>query len=222
MPPQPGTAARPHPRGHQLRVRFAGGAICGHPARSRPSPRGEVLQLPARRNDPARWAHGVPGYRQVRYQAPVARHRGPLLRECHGSTWSTTSRWRPAPTPAVGAAEATRAPASLQPEPPTASLHVGTTVGELTELAPHAYQTRPGQRPAPASSLPLPPRCGRGDSSVTFALGPYDHRRPLVHRPHGGVFDLFGGAQGRATGASRPPTTRRAICTRAASCWPMG
>ena len=174
-------------RGHQLRVRFVGADQRTPlvPAEATGEIRNYLLG-----NDPKAWASQVPSYRQVRYQAP----------------------W-----PGIGARfyeneqreleydfelEAGADPALVQLKYDGASklslshdgrLHVGTSLGELTELAPRAYQPDPttGERRPVACRY----RLRAADSTVTFELGRYDHSRPLVIDPTV-QFSTYSGASG--------------------------
>jgi gliding motility-associated-like protein len=174
-------------RGHQLRVHFVGAD-----ARTPLVPAeatGEVRNY-LHGNDPAHWASGVPGYRQVRYQAPWpgigARFYENKQRqleydfelEAGADPARIKLKYDGATRLALGA---------------DGRLHVGTTLGELTELAPQAYQTDPasGERHAVACRY----RLRAQDSTVTFELGRYDRRRPLVIDPTV-LFSTYTGATG--------------------------
>jgi hypothetical protein len=162
-------------RGHQLRVHFVGADAATPlvPAEAT----GEVRNY-LHGNDPARWASGVPSYRQVRYQAPWPGI-GARFYENKQQQLEYDFELAAGADPALIRLKyngATRLGLS-----PDGRLHVGTTLGELTELSPKAYQTDPtsGERRAVACRY----RLRAQDSTVTFELGRYDHRRPLVIDP---------------------------------------
>jgi gliding motility-associated-like protein len=141
-------------------------------------------------NDPAHWASGVPSYRQVRYQAPwpgigarfYENKRQQLEYDFELEAGADPARIK------LKYDGATRLALSAD-----GRLHVGTTLGELTELAPQAYQTDPasGERRAVACHY----RLRTQDSTVTFELGRYDRRRPLVIDPTV-QFSTYTGATG--------------------------
>ena len=184
--PTPAQAAAPV-RGHQLRVRFVG-ANAATPLLPGQAT-GEVRNY-LHGNDPAQWASAVPSYRQVRYQAPWP---GVAARFYENATQHLEYDFEVA-----AGADASRV--QLQYEGATSlvlsadgQLHVGTSVGELTELLPHAYQLDPasGARRAVACRYRLAPAGAR----VSFELGAYDHGRPLVIDPTV-VFSTYSGARG--------------------------
>jgi len=173
--------------GHQLRVRFVGADAATPLLPSRAT--AEVRHY-LHGADPAQWASAVPSYRQVRYEAPWP---GVAARFYENATQHLEYDFEVA-----AGAEASRV--QLRYEGAThltlsadGQLHVGTTVGELTELAPHAYQLDPasGARQAVACRYRLAPAAGL----VSFELGAYDHGRPLVIDPTV-IFSTYSGAKG--------------------------
>ncbi len=195
--PTPKTAAPV--RGHQLRVRFVEADTSAALEPTRPS--GEVRHY-LHGTDPARWATAVPGFRQVRYAAPWP---GIGARFYENATQHLEYDFE-----VSAGADPNRV--RLRYEGPSSlrlsadgQLHVGTSVGELTELRPHAYQTDPatGQRQPVACRYRLRPvatATGRteltgADGEVSFELGRYDHARPLVIDPTV-IFSTYSGAQG--------------------------
>jgi hypothetical protein len=174
-------------RGHQLRVRFAGAAA---DTRLQPSEATAEVRNYLHGNDPAHWASGVPSYRQVRYQAPWP---GIGARFYENATQHLEYDFEVA-------AGADPSRIQLRYEGATAltlsadgQLHVGTSVGGLTELAPRAYQLNPatGERLAVACRYQL----DEASATVSFVLGDYNHRRPLVIDPTV-LFSTYSGAKG--------------------------
>ena len=174
-------------RGHQLRVHFVGADAATPlvPAEAT----GEVRNY-LHGNDPAHWASGVPGYRQVRYQAPWPGI-GARFYENKQQQLEYDFELEAGANPTLiklkydGASRLTLTS--------DGRLHIGTTLGELTELVPRAYQTDPasGERHAVACHY----RLRAQDSTVTFELGRYDHQRPLVIDPTV-LFSTYSGATG--------------------------
>jgi hypothetical protein len=162
-------------RGHQLRVRFVGADVTTPlvPAEAT----GEAYNY-LQGNDPARWAKGVPSYRQVRYQAPWP---GIGARFYENKQQQIEYDFEVAAGANASLVKLKYQGASSLRLGTDGRLHVGTTVANLTELAPQAYQTDP------ATGQPQPVAChyrlNSADSTVTFALGQYDHSRPLVIDP---------------------------------------
>ncbi len=174
-------------RGHQLRVHFVGADTRTPlvPAEAT----GEVRNY-LHGNDPAHWASGVPSYRQVRYQAPwpgigarfYENKRQQLEYDFELEAGADPTRIKLKYDGATKLALST-----------DGRLHVGTTLGELTELAPQAYQTDPasGER----RTVDCRYRLHTQDSTVTFELGRYDRHRPLVIDPTV-LFSTYSGATG--------------------------
>jgi hypothetical protein len=174
-------------RGHQLRVRFVGADVATPlvPAETT----GETYNY-LQGNDPAHWAKGVPSYRQVRYQAPWPGI-GARFYENKQQQLEYDFELAAGANPAL--VKLKYQGASSLRLGADGRLHVGTTVANLTELAPQAYQTDP------ATGQPQPVAChyrlNAADSTVTFALGQYDHSRPLVIDPTV-QFSTYTGAMG--------------------------
>jgi hypothetical protein len=141
-------------------------------------------------NDPAHWASAVPSYRQVRYQAPWP---GIAARFYENETQHLEYDFEVAAGADASRVQLRYEGASSLTLSADGQLHVGTTVGALTELAPHAYQLDPatGQHQAVACRYRLRPEAAQ----VSFELGAYDHRRPLVIDPTV-VFSTYSGAKG--------------------------
>jgi hypothetical protein len=174
-------------RGHQLQVHFVG-ADASTPLVPVEAT-GEIRNY-LHGNDPAHWASGVPSYRQVRYQAPWPGI-GARFYENKQQQLEYDFELAAGADPALIQLQydgATRLTLS-----PDGRLHVGTTLGEITELSPKAYQTDPatGERRAVACRY----RLHTEDATVTFELGRYDHRRPLVIDPTV-LFSTYTGATG--------------------------
>ena len=174
-------------RGHQLWVRFEG-ARADAPLQPAQGTTGAHNYLSG--NDPARWAKGVAGYRQVSYQQPWP---GIDVRLYENATQHLEYDMELA-------AGADPALVRLRYEGATSlgvsadgQLHVGTTVGDLTELRPQAYQRDPasGERLPVACAYKLDPE----ENIVSFELGDYDHGRPLIIDPTV-VFSTYSGALG--------------------------
>jgi hypothetical protein len=174
-------------RGHQLRVRFVGADVATPLVPTEAT--GEVSNY-LQGNDPAYWAKGVPSYRQVRYQAPWP---GIGARFYENTQQQLEYDFELAAGANPSLVKLKYQGASSLRLGGDGRLHVGTTVGNLTELAPQAYQTNPttGQRQPVACHY----RLNTADSTVTFALGQYDHSRPLVIDPTV-QFSTYTGAYG--------------------------
>ncbi|MGI4760772.1 MAG: gliding motility-associated C-terminal domain-containing protein [Janthinobacterium lividum] len=174
-------------RGHQLRVRFVGADATTPlvPAQAT----GEVRNY-LHGNDPARWASAVPSYRQVRYQAPWP---GVAARFYENETQHLEYDFEVAAGADASRVQLRYEGASSLTLSADGQLHVGTSVGALTELAPHAYQVdrATGQRQPVACRY----RLRAEESLVSFELGAYDHRRPLVIDPTV-IFSTYSGARG--------------------------
>jgi hypothetical protein len=173
-------------RGHQLRVRFVGADAATPLVPTQAT--GEVRNY-LHGSDPSQWARAVPGYRQVRYQAPWP---GVAAR-----FYENAARRLEYDFEVAAGADASRVQlryegASHLTLSADGQLHVGTSVGDITELAPRAYQLGPGgQRQPVACRYRL-----RADSAqVSFELGAYDHRRALIIDPTV-VFSTYSGARG--------------------------
>jgi hypothetical protein len=174
-------------RGHQLRVRFVGADATTPlvPAQAT----GEVRNY-LHGNDPSRWASAVPSYRQVRYQAPWP---GISARFYENATQHLEYDFEVAAGADPHRVQLHYEGASSLTLSADGQLHVGTSVGALTELMPHAYQVAPatGARQAVACRY----RLRAEEAQVSFELGAYDHARPLVIDPTV-VFSTYSGAKG--------------------------
>ena len=173
-------------QGHQLRVRFVGADVTTPLAPARAT--GEVRNY-LHGNDPGRWASAVPSYRQVRYQAPWP---GIAARFYENATQHLEYDFEVAAGADANRVQLRYEGTSSLTLSADGQLHVGTSVGNLTELAPHAYQVdaATGQRQAVACRY----RLRTEDARVSFELGTYDHTRPLVIDPTV-VFSTYSGAQ---------------------------
>ncbi len=185
LPPLP--AANSQIRGHQLQVRFVG-ADAATPLV--PTEATGMARNYLHGNDPAHWAQAVPGYRQVRYQAPWPGISAKFY-ENQKQQLEYDFELAAGADPRLVKLKY-EGPTQLEVSP-DGRLHVGTSVGELTELAPQAYQLDA------ASGQPRPVACHYrlhlADSTVTFELGRYDHARPLVIDPTV-QFSTYSGAHG--------------------------
>jgi hypothetical protein len=178
-------------RGHQLRVRFVGADAATPLVPTQAT--GEVRNY-LHGSDPSQWARAVPSYRQVRYQAPWP---GIAARFYENATQHLEYDFELAAGADPRRVQLRYEGASSLTLSADGQLHVGTTVGALTELAPHAYQLDPatGQRQAVACRYRL-----RADEQlVSFELGAYDHGRPLVIDPTV-LFSTYSGARGNNWG----------------------
>ncbi|MGI4875556.1 MAG: gliding motility-associated C-terminal domain-containing protein [Janthinobacterium lividum] len=174
-------------RGHQLRVRFVGADLATPLV---PAEATGQVQNYLQGNDPAAWAHNVPSYRQVRYQAPWP---GVGARFYENSRQQLEYDFEVAAGADAAQVQLRYDGASSLSLGDDGRLHVGTTLGELTELAPQAYQLDP--RSGARQPVACHYRLRLADSTVTFALGRYDHRRPLVIDPTV-QFSTYSGATG--------------------------
>jgi hypothetical protein len=173
--------------GHQVRVRFVGADLGTSlvPAEAT----GEVFNY-LQGNDPAHWAKGVTSYRQVRYQAPWP---GIGVRFYENAKQQLEYDFELAADADPTLVKLKYEGASRLGLSRDGRLHIGTTVGDLTELAPQAYQTDAvtGERQPVACHY----RLHAQDSTVTFELGRYDHHRPLTIDPTV-QFSTYTGARG--------------------------
>ena len=161
-------------KGHALRVEFV-----------RPDAHATLLaeeQTPGRRHylrgaDPARWAGNVAAYRQLRYQE-LWPGTDLVLRENDAHQLEYDVRLAAGADPGRVRLRYAGATA-LRLDPGTGQLVVETSAGPLTEQRPTAWQDDPatGRRQPVACAFRL-----RGQE-VSFALGRYDRRRPLVIDP---------------------------------------
>lgn len=174
-------------RGHQLRVRFVGADAATPllPTGATPEVRNYLHG-----NDPAHWARAVPGYRQVRYQAPWP---GVGARFYENATQHLEYDFEVAAGASADRIQLRYEGATSLALSADGQLHVGTSVGDITELLPRAYQldAATGERQPVACRYQL----RAADATVSFGLGRYDHRRPLIIDPTV-VFSTYSGAKG--------------------------
>jgi len=184
--PTPAEAVAPV-QGHQLRVRFEG-ADAATPLL--PSQATAEVRNYLHGADPAQWAQAVPSYRQVRYQAPWP---GVAARFYENATQHLEYDFEVAAGAVASQVQLRYEGATSLTLSADGQLHVGTSVGELTELAPHAYQLDPatGARQPVACRY----RLATAEARVSFELGAYDHSRPLVIDPTV-IFSTYSGAKG--------------------------
>jgi RHS repeat-associated protein len=205
MLPRPGEQVRDVPY-RALRMAFVGATPATTPRGEAPLP-GTTSYLLG--NDPARWRHALPSYAGVVYSqlypgidlhytgdggllkrsytlAPGAdpsrirwRYTGAaeLRLDASGNLSATLPLPTPSPTATAQLGSPTRAITALLATPvPTATAVL--TPSTLVEHAPVAWQDVDGQR------VPVAVRYVIGqDGSVGFALGAYDHTRPLTIDP---------------------------------------
>ncbi len=184
--PDPDPAAEGSIRGHQLRVHFVGADATTPLAPAQAT--GEVRNY-LHGNDPSRWASAVPSYRQVRYQAPWP---GIAARFYENATQRLEYDFEVAPGADASRVQLRYEGATSLALSADGQLHVGTSVGSLTELAPHAYQldATTGERQPVACRY----RLRAADARVSFELGTYDSTRPLIIDPTV-IFSTYSGAQ---------------------------
>jgi hypothetical protein len=159
-------------RGHALRVSFEGATA--QPTLRGAEPTGETRNY-FRGNDPARWARRVPGFGQVHYGEVWP---GIALKFYENASQQLEYDFQLAPQ-----ADPTRVVLRydgadglrLDGE---GRLHIATSVGAITELAPRAWQTdAAGRRQSVACRYVL------ATNNVSFRLGKYDKSRPLTIDP---------------------------------------
>ncbi|MVN78382.1 PKD domain-containing protein [Hymenobacter sp. HMF4947] len=174
-------------RGHQLRVRFVG-ADAATPLL--PADATTEVRNYLHGNDPAHWASAVPSYRQVRYQAPWP---GVGARFYENATQHLEYDFEVAAGASADRIQLRYEGATSLTLSADGQLHVGTSVGDITELMPQAYQldAATGARQPVACRYQL----RSADATVSFTLGRYDHRRPLIIDPTV-VFSTYSGAKG--------------------------
>ena len=174
-------------RGHQLWVRFEG-ARDAAPLQAVQATTGTHNYLSG--NDPARWAPAAAGFRQVSYQQPWP---GIDVRLYENATQHLEYDMELAAGADPSRVRLRYEGATSLQVSADGQLHVGTTVGDLTELHPQAYQQDPasGARQPVACAYRLDPE----ENIVSFELGAYDHARPLVIDPTV-IFSTYSGALG--------------------------
>ena len=177
-------------RGHQLQVRFVGADTTTALLPASPT---TVVRNYLHGNDPAHWASGVRGYRQVRYAAPWP---GVGIKFYENGVQNLEYDFELAAGANAALVQLRYEGASSLRLSADGQLHVGTTLGELTELAPIAYQSGPSGTQQPVACHY---RLDAATGTVSFALGRYDHGRPLVIDPRV-IFSTYSGARGNNWG----------------------
>jgi gliding motility-associated-like protein len=182
----PRTQGGPHVRigGHAYSVSFVG-------ANARPEVRGEQPTGEQFNyflgNDKSRWASGVPAYTDVRYQQLYPGtdlrfySRGPVMEyDFELAAGADAGRIK------------LRYEGQESLQVVDGALHIGTSVGRVTEQKPFAYQVINGRRVAVPCQYVLEPR-----HTVSFGLPKgYDHSKPLVIDPVL-VYSTYSGATAR-------------------------
>ncbi|WP_210514652.1 DUF7948 domain-containing protein [Hymenobacter terricola] len=176
----------PHPRGEARPA--PGGQLASHALRVEFVNPGKALALLAedatptrqhylRGSDPARWATDARAFRQLRYQQ-LWPGTDLVLKENAAHELEYDLLLAPGANPHRPRLRYAGADA-LRLDPATGNLLVQTSAGVLTERQPRAWQTDPatGHPQAVACAFQL-----RG-TEVSFRLGDYDRRRPLVIDP---------------------------------------
>jgi gliding motility-associated-like protein len=167
----PAAGSLPRIGGHAYSVSFVGANA--RPEVSGEQPTGEHLNY-FLGNDESRWARNVPAFTDVRYQQLYPGtdlrfySRGPVMEYDFEL---------------AAGADAARIKLRYEGQESLAvvdgALHIGTSVGRVTEQKPYAYQVIDGHRVAVPCRYVLGPQ-----HTVSFALPKgYDHRLPLVIDP---------------------------------------
>ncbi|HEX8427686.1 gliding motility-associated C-terminal domain-containing protein [Hymenobacter sp.] len=159
-------------KAHGLRVLFEGGA-------AQPTLRTETQTTEVRNylrgNDPKRWAHNVPGFRQLRYAEiwpGIGAHFYENKRQQLEYDFELAAGANPAAIQLrYDGAEALTLTAE-------GSLEIRTSVGVLRELAPKAWQTD-----AAGHRQPVPCAYVLEGRTVHFRLGPYNRQQALTIDP---------------------------------------
>ena len=168
-----GAAGAPQPdvRGHALRLRFAGAG----PATIAPETRTAEHRSYFRGADPAHWAADVPGYRSLHYEGLWP---GISARFYENQTQQLEYDFVLAPGADAAAIGLRHEGANALTLDEAGNLAVATSVGTVVERAPQAWQPDAAGR-----HQAVPCRYVLANGTVRFALGPYDHSRPLVIDP---------------------------------------
>lgn len=187
--------SRPHPRpgttdsstfqprrGHAYRVYLDGANEEARPTGHQPT---SLLRNYFQGSNPATWASNVLSFGEVAYEQ-LYPHISLRLYENAQQQLEYTFTVQPGGQPSgIGLRYEGANHLSLDPE---GNLRIATSVGLVTELAPHAWQTAAnGQRQPVACAFALE------KNLVRFRLGDYDPSRPLVIDPTI-VFATFSGA----------------------------
>ncbi|GAB3830811.1 DUF7948 domain-containing protein [Hymenobacter jeollabukensis] len=177
-----GAAATDKMHGHAYSMRFVG-ARSG--ATLQPTvPTGEVRNY-LLGNDAKRWAQGVGGYRELRYQGLWNGIDAHLYENRQGQL---EYDFELAARADAGRIRLRYDGADRLQLRPDGVLEIGTSVGTVTELAPQAWQLDANGRQQPVSC-----RYVLQGREVRFELGRYDHTRPLTIDPTV-VFSSFTGS----------------------------
>ncbi|GAA4350718.1 hypothetical protein GCM10023185_08750 [Hymenobacter saemangeumensis] len=159
-------------RGHAVRVSFE--QARAHPRLSAGEPTGSVRNYLQGR-DPARWARRVPGFRQVKYSELWA---GIDLQVYENEQQQLEYDFVLAPQADAARIALRYEGADAMSLDSKGNLVIKTTVATVQELAPKAWQTTAGGQRQPVAC-----RYVLRGSTVSFALGHYDRRRPLTIDP---------------------------------------
>jgi gliding motility-associated-like protein len=165
------TAPKPVLKAQAVRVSFVGAAASALlPAQ----PTGEVRNY-LLGNDSRRWASGVAGYRELRYQRLWP---GIDAHFYENAQQRLEYDFELAPQADPGAVRLRYDGADQLKLRADGALEIQTSVGTVTELAPQAWQLDAQGRRQPVSC-----RYVLQGQEVHFELGRYDHRRPLTIDP---------------------------------------
>ncbi|GAA3923662.1 gliding motility-associated C-terminal domain-containing protein [Hymenobacter algoricola] len=167
---------------HAYSVTFEGGSAT--PAISAEQPTTEQRNY-FRGNDPARWASHVRGFRQLRY-SEVYPGIGVHLYENATQQLEYDFTVQPGARPDQIRLRYAGAEKVLLKD---GNLLISTSVGLVTEQAPRAWQQRGNQRVPVACAFEL------NGTTVSFRLGRYNHRQPLLIDPTV-IFSSFTGSSG--------------------------
>jgi gliding motility-associated-like protein len=126
-------------------------------------------------NDARHWAAGVGGYRQLRYQGLWQGIDAHLYENRQGQLEYDFELAAKADPDRIRLRYDGVSRLSLRAD---GALEIGTSVGQVTELAPQAYQLDAAGHRQPVSC-----RYVLKGQEVRFELGSYDHKRPLVIDP---------------------------------------
>ncbi|KAA9325552.1 hypothetical protein F0P96_19680 [Hymenobacter busanensis] len=180
-----GRESLPHPdkllKAHAVQVRFVG-ATATEPKAQLPTAEVRNYLLG---NDPAHWARQVASYAELRYANLWP---GIEARFYENATAQLEYDFELASGANAAAIRLAYTGADALRLTPEGALTIGTSVGQVTELAPKAWQVAPDGRRQPVSC-----RYVLRGQGVSFALGDYDRRRPLTIDPTV-VFSSFTGS----------------------------
>ncbi len=159
-------------RGHALRLRFAGAAATASISAEVPTTEHRSYFLG---RDPRHWARDVRSYRSLRYAGLWP---GVSVRVYESATQRLEYDFELAPGADAAAIVLRHEGAEALTLDAEGNLLVRTSVGNVLERAPRAWQADAAGRPRP-----VPCRYVLKDGLLTFALGSYDHARPLTIDP---------------------------------------